>query len=51
VVHVREELCLGCRVDIPPQLKIELLRGQRLITCSNCQRILVREGGPGPTRK
>ena len=51
VVHVREELCLGCRVGIPPQLKIELLRGQRLITCSNCHRILVREDGPGPTRK
>ena len=46
VVHVREEICLGCRVNIPPQLKIEQLRGQRLITCSNCHRILVREGGP-----
>jgi predicted nucleic acid-binding Zn-ribbon protein len=51
VVHVREELCLGCRVNIPPQLKIELLRGQHLITCSNCNRILVCEGGPGPARK
>ena len=41
VVQVREEICLGCRVNIPPQLKIELLRGQRLITCLNCHRILV----------
>jgi len=51
VVHVREELCLGCRVHIPPQLKIELLRGEHLITCSNCNRILVREGEPPPARK
>jgi predicted nucleic acid-binding Zn-ribbon protein len=51
VVHVREEICLGCRVNIPPQLQIELLRGQRVITCSNCHRILVREGDSGPTLK
>ena len=51
VVHVREEICLGCRVNIPPQLKIELLRGQRLITCLNCHRILVSGGGSGPARK
>jgi predicted nucleic acid-binding Zn-ribbon protein len=51
VVHVREEICLGCRVNIPPQLQIELLRGQRVITCSNCHRILVREGTPGPASK
>jgi predicted nucleic acid-binding Zn-ribbon protein len=51
VVHVRAELCLGCRVNIPPQLQIELLRGQRVITCSNCHRILVCEGGPGTALK
>jgi predicted nucleic acid-binding Zn-ribbon protein len=51
VVHVREEICLGCRVNIPPQLQIELLRGQRLITCSNCHRILVCAGGPEPAPK
>jgi predicted nucleic acid-binding Zn-ribbon protein len=46
VVRVREEICLGCRVNIPPQLQIELLRGQRVITCSNCHRILIPEGAP-----
>jgi len=51
VVHVREEICLGCRVNIPPQRLIELLRGQRVITCSNCNRILDREGTPGPASK
>jgi predicted nucleic acid-binding Zn-ribbon protein len=51
VVHVREEICLGCRVNIPPQLQIELLRGQRVITCSNCHRILVREATPGSPSK
>jgi predicted nucleic acid-binding Zn-ribbon protein len=44
VVRVREEMCLGCRVNIPAQLQIELLRGARLITCSNCHRILIHEG-------
>jgi predicted nucleic acid-binding Zn-ribbon protein len=41
VVRVGEEICGGCRVHLPPQLQIELIRGERLITCSNCERILV----------
>ena len=27
VVRIRGTLCLGCRVDIPPQLRIEIQRG------------------------
>ena len=41
VVRVRGTLCLGCRVDIPPQQCIEIRRAGRLITCGNCQRILL----------
>ena len=41
VVRIRGTLCLGCRVDIPPQQCIEIQRAERLITCGNCQRILL----------
>jgi len=41
VVRVRGTLCLGCRVDIPPQQVIEIQRAERVITCGNCQRILL----------
>lgn len=41
VARVRGTLCLGCRVDIPPQQVIEIQRGERVITCGNCQRILL----------
>jgi len=41
VVRVRGTLCLGCRVDIPPQQCIEIQRAARVITCGNCQRILL----------
>ena len=41
LARVRGNLCLGCRVDIPPQQCIEIQRGERVITCGNCQRILL----------
>ena len=40
-VRIRGTLCLGCRVDIPPQQCIEIQRCERVITCGNCQRILL----------
>ena len=43
VARVRQETCQGCRVNIPPQLHIELLRGESLITCQRCKRILIPE--------
>ncbi len=43
VVKVNAEICSGCRVDIPPQLFVELIRGQALIQCGNCHRILIHE--------
>lgn len=41
VVLVKRELCEGCRVDIPAQDYIEILRGERIVACGRCQRILV----------
>lgn len=43
IARVTGEICQGCRVDIPPQLHIELLRGERLIACQRCKRILIPE--------
>lgn len=41
IIVVTKELCEGCRVDIPPQSFIEILRGERIIACGHCQRILI----------
>jgi predicted nucleic acid-binding Zn-ribbon protein len=44
VVTITREICAGCRVDIPPQTYIELRRGERIVTCGRCQRILLYGG-------
>ncbi len=41
VILVKEERCGGCRVGIPPQSFIEILRGEAIVTCGNCSRILI----------
>ena len=41
VILVKEERCGGCRVGIPPQSYIEIIRGEEIVTCGNCARILV----------
>jgi predicted nucleic acid-binding Zn-ribbon protein len=43
VAIVSRETCMGCRVSLPPQLMLEMRKGERLITCGSCQRILVFE--------
>jgi len=40
IVRVRDAVCLGCNVNIPPQLYNELQRGDSLKFCPNCQRII-----------
>lgn len=47
VVECREGVCKGCHMHIQPQLYNELVRGDRLIICPSCQRILFvkPEGG------
>ena len=44
VVAITGEICVGCRVDIPPQTYIELRRRERIVTCGRCNRILVYGG-------
>lgn len=40
------ESCLGCHMNIPPQLYNELQRCEKLITCPACHRILVFKRQP-----
>lgn len=41
VALVENQVCMGCRVGIPPQLHLELIVGERLVACSSCRRILI----------
>jgi predicted nucleic acid-binding Zn-ribbon protein len=43
VVVVTRETCEGCSVGIPPQAFIEMLKGESLIVCGTCQRILIHQ--------
>lgn len=40
IVPVREGICGGCRIAIPPQAFIELQSGQKILNCPNCQRLI-----------
>lgn len=40
VVEARDGSCLGCNMNIPPQLYNNLHRGDELIACPHCQRML-----------
>ena len=39
VVNVKNGVCLGCFMNIPPQLFIEATRNRQLILCPSCNRI------------
>ena len=39
VVNAKNNTCLGCYMNIPPQLFIEVMKNSRLITCPSCNRI------------
>ena len=40
IVFVKEGICNGCHISIPPQDFIELQRGQHILSCPNCQRLI-----------
>jgi predicted nucleic acid-binding Zn-ribbon protein len=44
VVECNDGVCRGCNMHIPPQLYNELIRGDKMITCPACQRILFVRG-------
>jgi uncharacterized protein len=39
VVNVKNGTCMGCFMNIPPQLFIEVMKNSRPITCPSCNRI------------
>ena len=40
VTEVRDEICQGCHMNIPPQLFVEVKKNDKLIQCPQCRRIL-----------
>lgn len=46
VVEARDGNCLGCNINLPPQLYNTLFRGDELITCPHCQRMVVYRHQP-----
>ena len=40
IVSVDQGVCSGCNISIPPQYYIELQKGQQILTCPNCQRLI-----------
>lgn len=40
IVPVDDGICSGCHIAIPPQSFIECQRGQQILSCPNCQRLV-----------
>jgi hypothetical protein len=40
IVSVDIGVCSGCNISIPPQAYIELQKGQQILSCPNCQRLI-----------
>jgi hypothetical protein len=40
IVPVDNGVCSGCNISIPPQSYIELQKGQQILSCPNCQRLI-----------
>lgn len=40
IVSVKNGICSGCHISVPPQTYIELQRGQQILSCPNCQRLI-----------
>jgi predicted nucleic acid-binding Zn-ribbon protein len=43
LASVSNEMCNGCHLNIPPQLYNEILKGNELILCPHCHRILYQQ--------
>lgn len=40
VNEVKEEICQGCNMNIPPQLFVEIKRNEEIYNCPHCRRFL-----------
>jgi len=43
VARAEDNICLGCDMNIPPQLSLEIKKGTELVQCPQCHRILYCE--------
>ncbi|BCS52282.1 hypothetical protein GSbR_16580 [Geobacter sp. SVR] len=46
VAVARDGYCLGCNMNLPPQLYNSLFRGDEMISCPHCQRVLILKQQP-----
>ena len=46
VAIARDGYCLGCNMNLPPQLYNSLFRGEEIQACPHCQRVLVLKQAP-----
>jgi predicted nucleic acid-binding Zn-ribbon protein len=51
VVPIKDGTCLGCRLQLPPQLIAEVRKKEKIQTCSNCHRILYWPAPIAPSEK
>jgi len=50
MVRADHEICLGCNMNIPPQLFVEIRKNEDLIQCPQCHRILYFEEEKPPVQ-
>jgi hypothetical protein len=43
VVAVSNGVCTGCYISVPPQTYVELQKGEQILNCPNCQRLIYWE--------
>jgi len=48
---IKNGICVGCRLQLPPQLISQVKRGDEVHTCPYCYRMLYWEGEPGLEEK
>jgi len=51
LVLVKDGICVGCRLQLPPQLISQVKRGDDVHACPYCYRMLYWEGEPGLVEK
>lgn len=44
IVEVKDEICRGCNMNIPPQLFVEIKKNEKVFQCPQCNRILFWKG-------
>ncbi|MCX8027820.1 MAG: C4-type zinc ribbon domain-containing protein [Thermodesulfovibrionales bacterium] len=46
VAETKKEVCYGCNLHIPPQLYVEIMKGNEILRCPHCRRILFSREEP-----